>query len=118
MTLFLPLDKYLFFGETKFSMAMLFLLRIFAKTKSIDIMLIVKKSLKNMKRFLVSSLSVPALKRSNSTKSQQGNLSASERANEFDGHFYADGGKLFCKYCNICVDHVQKLAQVLAIEDA
>ena len=60
-----------------------------------------------MKRFLVSSSSAPALKRSNSTKSHQGNVSASERANEFNGHFYADGGNLFCKHRNICVDHVR-----------
>ena len=58
-----------------------------------------------MKRFLVSCSSASALKRSNLTKSHQGNVSACQRANKFDGHIYSDGGIFFGKYCNSCVEH-------------
>ena len=39
---------------------------------------------------------------------KQGNISAAFRAQEFKTHFYESGGKLFCKTCNVVVDHTRK----------
>ena len=63
-----------------------------------------------MKRFLIPSASAPALKRSNSTNSgsKQGNITAKERANNFGSDFYCNDDKLFCKACNVVVDHIRK----------
>ena len=44
-----------------------------------------------------------------SAASKQGNVSASVRIAEFGkATFYADNGKLFCRPCNVVVDHVRK----------
>ena len=37
-----------------------------------------------------------------------GVISASFRAQEFGEFFYESGGKLFCKSCNLVIDHHQK----------
>ena len=39
---------------------------------------------------------------------KQGNISASFRAQEFGSNFYESGGKLFCKPCNMVLEHQQK----------
>ena len=39
---------------------------------------------------------------------KQGDVSAAYRAQEFDSNFYESGGKLFCKPCNVVVNHVRK----------
>ena len=39
---------------------------------------------------------------------KQGDVSAAYRAQEFGSHFYESGGKLFCRPCNVVVDHVRK----------
>ena len=36
---------------------------------------------------------------------KQGDVSAAYRAQEFGSHFYESGGKLFCRPCNVVVDH-------------
>ena len=40
--------------------------------------------------------------------SKQGVISASFRAQEFGVYFYENGGKLFCKSCNLVIDHHRK----------
>ena len=40
--------------------------------------------------------------------SHAGNVSAKERANQFPGTTYEDGGKLFCVACNLVLDHTRK----------
>ena len=49
----------------------------------------------------------PAAKRSKCAK--QGDITAQMRCSQFvGGVFYADGCKMFCRVCNIVVDHVRK----------
>ena len=44
-----------------------------------------------------------------SKKSKQGQVTAAQRAREYGStKFYADGGKLFCRPCNVVVDHIRK----------
>ena len=48
-------------------------------------------------------------KQPSSKKAKQGNVSAAQRAREYaSGKFYESGGKLFCRSCNVVVDHVRK----------
>ena len=49
----------------------------------------------------------PAPKMSN-VSSKRGVVSASIRAQEFGVYFYESGGKLFCKSCNLVIDHHRK----------
>ena len=39
---------------------------------------------------------------------KQGKISAAFRAQEFKTHYYESGGKLFCKACNIVVNHTRR----------
>ena len=39
---------------------------------------------------------------------KQGVISASFRAQQFVVYFYESGGKLFCKSCNLVIDHHRK----------
>ena len=44
-----------------------------------------------------------------SPATKQGNLSALVRVAEFgDDKFYANGGKLLCKACNVVIEHTRK----------
>ena len=38
----------------------------------------------------------------------EGNVSPQERARQYQGIYYADGKKLFCRVCNVVVNHVRK----------
>ena len=55
-----------------------------------------------------STASSPPAKRP-TPAAKQGKVTAAQRALEFGkANFYADGGKLFCRSCNIVVDHFRK----------
>ena len=67
-----------------------------------------------MDRFLskrslgLSSVSQPPSKKP-SPAAKQGKVSASVRVAEFGrDKFYADGGKLFCRACNVVIEHTRK----------
>ena len=42
------------------------------------------------------------------TSDKQGNVSVSFRAKEFGPDFYESGGKLFCRPCNMVIEHHRK----------
>ena len=55
-----------------------------------------------------SPAAAPSAKRP-ATAAKQGCKTAAQRAFEFGKTtFYADGGKLFCRSCNVVVDHFRK----------
>ena len=59
------------------------------------------------KRPLSSVSQLPSKKPSPAAK--QGKVSASVRVAEFgQDEFYADGGKLFCRACNVVIVHTRK----------
>ena len=73
----------------------------------------------NMDRFLLSrpnsssnsrqSSPTQSPSRRPSAAAKQGKVSALVRVAEFGrDKFYADGGKLFCRACNVVVEHVRK----------
>ncbi|MGH0117874.1 UNVERIFIED_CONTAM: hypothetical protein FKN15_003906, partial [Acipenser sinensis] len=41
-------------------------------------------------------------------KSHIANLTAKQRVKDFNGQVFEDGGKLFCKTCNVVLDHQRK----------
>ena len=48
-------------------------------------------------------------KKGKSASSNQGNIIAVKRAAEYaPSTFYCDAGRMFCKSCNVLVDHVRK----------
>ena len=52
---------------------------------------------------------LPPAKKRKSASSKQGNISAKMRAAEYAlNTFYCDAGRMFCKSCNVLVDHVRK----------
>lgn len=60
-----------------------------------------------MDRFLTTSSS----KRSRSSSSHsghEGNVSPETRAKQYPESFYASGDRLFCKVCNVVVNHIRK----------
>ena len=52
---------------------------------------------------------LPPAKKRKSAASKQGNISAKMHADEY-AHttLYCDDSRMFCKYCNVLVDHVRK----------
>ena len=54
---------------------------------------------------------LPALKKSK-VSSKQSVISASFRAQEFGLSFYESGSKLFCKSCNLVIDHFRRVLLV------
>ena len=55
-----------------------------------------------------SSPSSSPLAKKPKVSDKQGNVSASFRAKEFGSDFYDSGGELFCRPCNMVIDHFRK----------
>ena len=61
-----------------------------------------------LKRSIPSSSQSPPTKRSKSS-AKQGRISAAQRVREYGkDKFNESGGKLFCRACNVVIDHVRK----------
>ena len=52
----------------------------------------------------------PAKKPKTKSDAEQGNISAAFRAQDFKSYFYDSDGKMFCKSCNVVVEHTRKFA--------
>lgn len=56
---------------------------------------------------LVNDVISPKSKKPN-LSAKQGDVSAAFRAQEFSSSTYASGDKLFCRFCNVVIDHHRK----------
>jgi len=65
-----------------------------------------------MDRFVVKrpiTVSSSAASSATRKKARQGDITAKQRAKQYPkGIFYEDDRKMFCRVCNIVVDHVRK----------
>lgn len=57
---------------------------------------------------LNSKLSRINMQKSGTNSAHEGNVPPEKRARQYSEVFYADGGKLFCKVCNVVVNHIRK----------
>ena len=67
--------------------------------------------LKNIYWFLKRSApgdTSPSLAKKPKSDTKQGDISAAFRTLEFKAYFYDSGRKMFCKSCNVVMDHIRK----------